>query len=169
MLARIGEPALAGVGAAVGSGSLGRTDRSGLAAARCGAVVGGATTGSLNPMVTPAVELAATALEDEAVDDVTVVALTGAGGPRTAISAANASLKPSPLRPAAGALAGSFGSAGLAVVTWAEAASMAPMKRVVGKVGACCAGHSAPSSNPRANGEFVGQASEIYWLSGLVT
>jgi len=86
-------------------------------------------------MVTPAVELAATALEDEAVDDVTVVALTGAGGPRTAISAANASLKPSPLRPAAGALAGSFGSAGLAVVTWAEAASMAPMKRVVGKSG----------------------------------
>jgi hypothetical protein len=117
---------------------------------------GVATTGSLKPIAPPD---AATAEVDGA--GVAATAVMGAGGPMTAIRAANASLKPSPLRAALGALAGSLGSAGLAVVTWAEAASMAPMKRVVGEKQAPAApGHSAPSSNPRATGEFAVQLSE---------
>jgi hypothetical protein len=78
------------------------------ALAACGEV----TTGRVKPAAAPD---GATA--DVDVGGVAAAGVTGVGGPSTAIRAANASLKPSPLRPAAGALAGSLGSAGLAVVT----------------------------------------------------
>jgi hypothetical protein len=63
-----------------------------------------------------------------------VAAVAGAGGPRIAINADSAALKPSPLASAAGAAVASPGRAICAVVTWVEAASMAPVERLWGGV-----------------------------------
>jgi len=123
---------------------------------------GEATSGRLKPAAAPD---GATA--DVDVGGVSAAGVTGVGGPSTAIRAAKASLKPSLLRPAAGALAGSRGSGGFAVVTWAEAASMAPMKRVVRKGGACCAGTFGPLKQPlrhrRKRRSTIGKISTIWF------
>jgi len=94
---------------------------------------GADASGENAPGAPPAARGEASLCEGEAV----VAAVTGAGGPSCDISAANAPLKPSALAPDCG-VAASPGTAGLAVETWADAASMAPGKRLSGD-GACCA------------------------------
>jgi hypothetical protein len=69
----------------------------------------------------------------------------GDGCPRIAISAASAAVKPSTAF--ADVAAPSLADAGIALVTWAEAASMAPVDGLLGS-GACCAEAFGRSKQP---------------------
>ena len=93
----------------------------------------------------PAAPLGEASLDEG--DEAAGVGVTGACGPSCDIKAANAPLKPSGLALGCGAAVASPGTAGLAVETWAEAASMAPCGWIVGS-GAYCAWGFGPLKQP---------------------